>query len=112
MREERRSRSRINGATHAFDDEPTLTSAELNTVTLEFKEELVGIQACLWCQRMVDNTVSGYTVSGSMVTLMLGTDVQPGDEAGGYQSSTATLKDVDEGEDGLDHGFNGGDPCV
>ena len=29
--------------------------------------------------------------------------------AGSYQSSTATLKDVDEEKDGLDHGFNGGD---
>ena len=42
--------------------------------------------------------MSGYTVSGSTVTLTLGTDVQPGDETQvSYQSSTATLKDVDEG---------------
>ena len=35
------------------------------------------------------------TVSGSTVTLT-GTDVQPGDETQvSYQSSTATLKDVD-----------------
>ena len=46
----------------------------------------------------VSNTVSGYTVSGSTVTLTLDTDVQPGDETQvSYQSSTATLKDVDEG---------------
>ena len=39
------------------------------------------------------------TVSGSTVTLTLGTDVQPGDETQvSYQSSTATLKDVDEEE--------------
>ena len=37
-------------------------------------------------------------MSGSTVTLTLGTDVQPGDETQvSYQSSTATLKDVDEG---------------
>ena len=45
----------------------------------------------------VSNTVSGYTVSGSTVTLTLDTDVQPGDETQvSYVSSTATLKDVDE----------------
>ena len=59
-----------------------------------------------WCQRMGEQHRSGYTVSGSTVTLTLGTDVQPGDETQvSYQSSTATLKDVDEEEDGLDHGL-------
>ena len=44
-----------------------------------------------WCEQ------SGYTVSGSTVTLTLDTDVQPGDETQvSYVSSTATLKDVDE----------------
>ena len=90
-------------ATYAFDDEPTLTSAKVtgtNTVTLEFSEELVGgsTNAFAVSTNGVSNTVSGYTVSGSTVTLTLGTDVQPGDETQvSYQSSTATLKDVDEG---------------
>ena len=106
-------------ATYAFDDEPTLTSAKVtgtNTVTLEFSEELVGgsTNAFAVSTNGVSNTVSGYTVSGSTVTLTLGTDVQPGDETQvSYVSSTATLKDVDEGgKDGFDHGFNGGDLCV
>ena len=90
-------------ATYAFDDEPTLTSAKVtgtNTVTLEFSEELVGgsTNAFAVSTNGVSNTVSGYTVSGSTVTLTLGTDVQPGDETQvSYVSSTATLKDVDEG---------------
>ena len=90
-------------ATYAFDDEPTLTSAKVtgtNTVTLEFSEELVGgsTNAFVVSTNGVSNTVSGYTVSGSTVTLTLGTDVQPGDETQvSYVSSTATLKDVDEG---------------
>ena len=52
-----------------------------NTVTLEF-EELVGgsTNAFVVSTNGVSNTVSGYTVSGSTVTLTLGTDVQPGDE--------------------------------
>ena len=91
-------------ATYAFDDEPTLTSAKVtgtNTVTLEFSEELVGgsTNAFAVSTNGVSNTVSGYTVSGSTVTLTLDTDVQPGDETQvSYQSSTATLKDVDEEE--------------
>ena len=36
-------------------------------------------------------------------------DVQPGDETVSYQSSTGTLKDVDEEERRSRHGFNGGD---
>ena len=55
-------------------------------------ECVCGVNEC------VSNTVSGYTVSGSTVTLTLATAVQPGDETQvSYQSSTATLKDVDEG---------------
>ena len=90
-------------ATYAFDDEPTLTSAKVtgtNTVTLEFSEELVGgsTNAFVVSTNGVSNTVNGYTVSGSTVTLTLDTAVQPGDETQvSYQSSTATLKDVDEG---------------
>ena len=47
-------------ATYAFDDEPTLTSAQVtgaNTVTLEFSEELVGgstnalVVANEWCEQ-------------------------------------------------------------
>ena len=63
-------------ATYAFDDEPTLTSAKVtgtNTVTLEFSEELVGgsTNALVVSTNGVSNTVSGYTVSGSTVTLTL-----------------------------------------
>ena len=40
----------------------------------------------------VSNTVSGYS-DGSMVTLTLGTDVQPGDEMQvSYQSSTVDVE--------------------
>ena len=72
-------------ATYAFDDEPTLTSAKVtgtNTVTLEFSEELVGgsTNAFAVSTNGVSNTVSGYTVSGSTVTLTLGTDVNYGDD--------------------------------
>ena len=72
-------------ATYAFDDEPTLTSAKVtgtNTVTLEFSEELVGgsTNAFAVTTNGVSNTVNGYTVSGSTVTLTLATAVQPGDE--------------------------------
>ena len=68
-------------ATYAFDDEPTLTSAKVtgtNTVTLEFSEELVGgsTNAFVVSTNGVSNTVSGYTVSGSTVTLTLGTAVK------------------------------------
>ena len=91
-------------ATYAFDDEPTLTSAKVtgtNTVTLEFSEELVGgsTDAFVVSTNGVSNTVSGFAVSGSTVTLTLGTDVQPGDETQvSYVSGSAgTLKDVDEG---------------
>ena len=91
-------------ATYAFDDEPTLTSAKVtgtNTVTLEFSEELVGgsTDAFAVSTNGVSNTVSGFTVSGSTVTLTLGTDVNPGDETQvSYLSASAgTLKDVDEG---------------
>ena len=45
----------------------------------------------------VSNTAEWHTVSGSTVTLTLGTDVQPGVKQVSYQSSTAMLKDVDEG---------------
>ena len=45
----------------------------------------------------VSNTVSGFAVSGSTVTLTLGTDVQPGDETQVSYQCSRTLKDVDEG---------------
>ena len=67
---------------------------------MEFSEELVGgsTNAFNVSTNGVSNTVSGYSVTGSTVTLTLGTVVNPGDETQvSYATSTATLKDVDEG---------------
>ena len=52
-----------------------------------------------WCQRMGEQ--HGEWVHGEWINgdIDVGTDVQPGDETQvSYQSSTATLKDVDEEE--------------
>ena len=51
-----------------------------NTVTLEFSELVGGSTEAFAGVMNGERTVSGYTVSGSTVTLTLGTDVQPGDE--------------------------------
>ena len=58
----------------------------------------------------VSNTVSGYTVSGSTVTLTLGTDVQFGMKRRELPEQYCDVGVVEEG-DGLDHGFNGDPAC-
>ena len=73
--EERRSRSRIQWH-HALDDDDATSAKVTGTnTTLEFSEELVGgsTNAFVVSTNGVSNTVSGYTVSGSTVTLTLGT---------------------------------------
>ena len=83
-------------------------------MTLEFSEELGWFNECVcgvneWCEQHGE-WVHGEWIDGDVD---VGTDVQPGDETQvSYQSSTATLKDVDEEERRSDHGFNGGDLCV
>ena len=102
MREERRSRSRIQrwrpyALTMADTDQREGDWNQHGDV--EFAKLVGGSTNAFGVNEWVSNTVSGYTVSGSTVTLTLGTDVQPGDETQvSYQSSTATLKDVEEEE--------------
>ena len=72
-------------ATYAIDDRPALASAKVtgaNTVTLVFSEELTGGAADSFTVTTNGsaNTVSGFALSGSTVTLTLGTAVNPGDE--------------------------------
>ena len=67
-------------AVYAVDDQPVLTSAKVtgaNTVTLVFSEELTGGAADSFTVTTNGsaNTVSGFALSGSTVTLTLGTAV-------------------------------------
>ena len=66
---------------YALDDEPTLTSAKVTKPTRWMFSELVGgsTNAFVVSTNGVSNMVSGFTVSGSTVTLTL-VWMQPGDE--------------------------------
>ena len=99
-------------ATYAIDDVPSLTSAKVtgaNTVTLEFSEELSGGSTTSFnvTTNGSTNTVSGYSLTGSTVTLTLGT---AGDETQvSYVQFCATLKDIDEDGQRCRSRIDGGD---